>query len=264
MRKSALLALAAAACLPAVFEPASAQSSWTGYYIGGNLGARFTDADWRTTAIYPTLPPPLTATPDNTASRSFDEGDWRFGAYGGVNLMVTPTFLLGIEAGIGTSVDSSNPSRGIPGAPNAVPGFPNINTSQDRVSIAVDWDANIRARFGVLVTPATLAYMTAGVAFADVVFRASCVGDPGVNACFANHTEVRRKIETGWTIGGGVEQALGGNLFARIDYSFADFGSFGHTFFRGARSTVPLFDDQFIGRTELVTHTVNLGLAYKF
>ncbi len=103
-----------------------------------------------------TLPAPFTPLgPDGTAGRDFGETDFRFAGYAGFNAQVAPTWVLGIEASIGTSIDSSNPKVGIPGAPAAVPGYL-ADTSNDRVSIATDWDANVRARLGSLVTPATL------------------------------------------------------------------------------------------------------------
>lgn len=243
---------------------ADAQSPrWTGLYVGGSIGLQASETDYRTTSIFPTLVAPFTATPDSTARRSFDEVDWRFGAYTGYNFQLAPSWVVGLELGVGTTLDSSNPKTGIPGSPNSIAGFV-LNTSQDRLSIATDWDASIKGRIGYLVTPATLAYMTGGIAFQDVVFRASCVGGAGANACLNNEFERKNSVRSGWTVGGGVEQALGGNLFARIDYAYADFGSFSHTFFKGAFNTATPFDDQFRGRIDTSTHQLNVGLAYKF
>lgn len=246
--------------------PATVQAqapSWTGLYVGGTVGARVTDADYRTTSIFALLPPPFTTTPDGTAARSFNETDFRFGAYAGAIWQFAPTWVIGAEMSIGTALDSSNPRIGIPGSPNAVPGF-TANTIGDRLSVAGDWDAAIRARLGYLVSPATLLYVSGGVAFQDVVLRAQCGGNPAINACAVDNVETSRTLRTGWTVGGGIEQALGGNLFVRLDYAYADFARFSHLFFRGSYNLAGPYDDQFTGRVDVSTHTANLGLAYKF
>ena len=64
----------------------------------------------------------------------------------------------------------------------------------------------------------------------------------------------------GWTVGGGVERKLWGNWLARIDYRYADFGTFNQHFF-----TAGAFgDDQFDAHVKVKTHTATVGIAYKF
>ena len=62
--------------------------------------------------------------------------------------------------------------------------------------------------------------------------------------------------KAGWTIGGGLETALGANWFARGDYRYADFGTSSFTINRLGFSTN--FD------LALRTHTATFGLSYKF
>jgi outer membrane immunogenic protein len=65
---------------------------------------------------------------------------------------------------------------------------------------------------------------------------------------------------TGWTVGGGLEAAIGKDWLARAAYRYADFGSFAHTFFAGT----PLTFDAVHVRLPISTHTVEFGFAYRF
>ena len=80
----------------------------------------------------------------------------------------------------------------------------------------VNWLATIRARFGITVTPATLLYVTGGVAFGDVRNHA------GVTQ--VNTNMIVDKVRTGWTVGGGVEHMFARNWTARAEVRYADLG----------------------------------------
>jgi outer membrane immunogenic protein len=72
-------------------------------------------------------------------------------------------------------------------------------------------------------------------------------------------SETFSTTKAGWTVGGGVEAAFWGNWLGRAEYRYADYGSIGHTFFTGNSSAIP-----FSMSESLRTHTVLVGLAYKF
>ena len=63
----------------------------------------------------------------------------------------------------------------------------------------------------------------------------------------------------GWTVGGGIEAAVWNNWLLRADYRYADFGTFNHTFPLG-----PTAGGDPMVSTRIATHTMSLGLAYKF
>lgn len=105
-----LTSAASAADLKPVYKapPAPvATYSWTGFYVGGSIGARWMDADWTTTCLQPasagvTCPnsagfPGLLAT-DNPAG--FSDTSWRASVYGGYNWQVN-TWVFGIEGDYG-------------------------------------------------------------------------------------------------------------------------------------------------------------------
>jgi outer membrane immunogenic protein len=76
----------------------------------------------------------------------------------------------------------------------------------------VDLSGNFRGRIGVAVMPTTLIYAAGGLALAEFKFR-------------ENSGPIQNKeLLTGWTIGGGVDQAFTKNLIGRVEYLYADYG----------------------------------------
>src|SRR5438477_7167231 len=77
--------------------------SWTGFYIGGEIGGRWANATWTTTCLEPGAPgvvcPPgamsTTRLPFNNPA-SFNSAGFRGGFYGGYNWQFGPG-VIGIE-----------------------------------------------------------------------------------------------------------------------------------------------------------------------
>jgi outer membrane immunogenic protein len=101
-------------------------------------------------------------------------------------------------------------------------------------NIKQTWDASIRGRFGVLVTPWTLLYVTGGVAFAEIqgsFFYNGVAFDP---SCFPSCDPVGtataagtwRDVRTGGTVGAGIESEIWSRVKARLEYRYADFGTY--------------------------------------
>jgi outer membrane immunogenic protein len=95
------------------------------------------------------------------------------------------------------------------------------------------WDASIRARFGVLVTPWTLLYATAGVAFGEIQGSFTYKGqlfDTSENCCMPIGTATAagtwRDVRTGATVGAGIETELWPRVKGRLEYRYTDFGSY--------------------------------------
>jgi len=92
------------------------------------------------------------------------------------------------------------------------------------------WDGSLRARWGVLVTPFTLVYVTGGLAYGQVSGSFSYLGStcasqpcPGGNVFGAatwNDTRV------GGTFGGGVEWLVASFWTVRVEYRYTSLGSF--------------------------------------
>jgi outer membrane immunogenic protein len=106
-------------------------------------------------------------------------------------------------------------------------------------SVKQTWDASLRLRYGWLVTPDTLLYGTAGVAFGDIsgsfAFRGvlhTLAGTPiAVDTAGSTATAAGNWSDTrvGGTVGAGVETALWGGWKARVEYRYTDYGSYTKT-----------------------------------
>jgi outer membrane immunogenic protein len=245
--------------------PIAHLSSWTGWYLGSDVGLRATTTDVNTTAA--ALGPDSLLFPGTPTSAPVNGAGFRFGGYLGYNLQFAPQWVTGVEAGIGFA-DSKTTLNGF-----LLPGpFPLTTAAgKDTFSLRSTWDGSLRGRFGFLATPRSLLYFTGGLAWQHVeatisaptcltFFFGSCL-PPGFN-------DGMSATKTGWTIGGGFESVLWGNWIARAEYRYADLGT--ATFSTSNTVIVPLI----VGPTpepfttshdeRLRTHTAAFGLAYKF
>jgi len=91
-------------------------------------------------------------------------------------------------------------------------------------------DGSLRLRYGVLVTPWTLAYATGGGALGDVCgsfsYAATLAGGATTGTAFGADNWCQARF--GYTVGGGVETAIGmlAGAKVRFEYRYTDFGSF--------------------------------------
>jgi outer membrane immunogenic protein len=128
-------------------------------------------------------------------------------------------------------------------------------------------ECQLEGRFGYLLTPATLAYVTAGGAWQHYEVISTCISTvcqviPCANG-FTPAIVTNSITKAGWTIGGGFELALWQNWLARAEYRYADFGASSFTINRS--SIRPAFNptiDTF--EVKMRTHGVIFGLAYLF
>jgi outer membrane immunogenic protein len=231
--------------------------SWSGFYAGASVGARWAENDWTSSDIFPFfggMVQPVSSGAMNSVAA-------RIGGYAGYNWQVAPAWVVGIEAdfGWGNNSKTANPAPGTAGLTG--PGCVGVCTSPPTATVKENWDGSVRGRVGTLLTPDLLLYATGGVAWQNVTISASCAPDGTTSQfCLISESGSASKTMTGWTVGAGVEHRLFGNWLGRASYRFADFGTFSHQFF----SQPPGADDRFTGNVKVQTHTVELGLAYKF
>jgi outer membrane immunogenic protein len=229
-------------------------SSWTGFYVGGEAGARWGDSTWTTYA----LQDPVSALSNFRLPQgnpaSFDSTSARLGGYAGYNWQFAPSWVAGIEGDIAWG-DSKKSRAGIPGTwgPGALP----ADIARDGSSVKLGWDAAIRGRLGILVTPDILLFGTGGVAWQDVSINANCAVGIGVWCAPVPRNATLSEVKTGWTAGAGIEAKVMGNWLVRGEYRYADFGTTNYLFFPGTGDAVWF-------RHELKTHTASFGLAYQF
>ncbi len=85
------------------------------------------------------------------------------------------------------------------------------------VNQQLDWFGTARGRVGLATGP-VLTYVTGGLAYGDVKTTVTDLSAAGAATSFSN-------TRVGWTVGSGVEAALGGNWTAKIEYLYIDLGS---------------------------------------
>ncbi len=211
--------------------------SWTGCYIGGNIGGgwdRFSAGE----VAFAGVPTPFVDYGSNNGSSVVGGGQI------GCDYHFASNWVVGIQgqAEFGT-INSSN----------AVAAFPGI-TAQFKVKNI----ETLTGRVGYTVTPAVLAYVKGGAAWASA--SGAAVIPNGLIGESANFTM------TGYTVGGGLEWmfAPGWSVFG--EYNYMDFGTKNVNFpstglFAGFGAAGALADTNAI---KLATQTAIAGVNYKF
>jgi outer membrane immunogenic protein len=119
----------------------------------------------------------------------------------------------------------------------------------------IDWFGTVRARAGILASPRVLLYATGGLAYGDVR-TSETIGLAGFG--FSN-TETR----VGWTVGAGIEGAIGGNWTAKLEYLYLDLGRTSGTFL----TTIPALGGGFLASnysSRITDNVLRVGVNYRF
>ena len=243
---------------PAYKVPAAVTSPWSGLYAGLGFGFRASRADATTTSET------IAGIPQNLAdgrptAASFDGLGFRTSSFIGYNWQFAPQWIAGLEGDVGFADQSTTRQ-----SQAFSPGFTFFARPPDRLTVKTDWDASLRARLGFLLTPATLAYATGGVAWQRSETSSTCVSDGCIVFGLSPAAISASHIHAGWTVGGGIETVLGGNWIARAEYRYADFGATPLTFARTGSSGSPLNPTSDNFDLKMRTHTASFGVAYKF
>jgi outer membrane immunogenic protein len=201
--------------------------SWTGCYVGGQVGYA-----WGRDSDNEVFTATGAASPFSPASAATPNGA-KVGGYLGCNYQ-TGAFVFGVEGdGEWANLKASTT-------------FSNTGAAPDFYNTKVDAQGSFRGRIGYAFDRVLL-YATGGVAFANID-QQDVVGATGV---FTDNSTTR----TGWTVGGGLDYAFTNNLIGRVEYRYADFGTF---------SYVPAVFPAFTENHKFTENAVRLGLAWKF
>jgi outer membrane immunogenic protein len=205
--------------------------SWTGFYVGGNVGGGWrdqsatfagTDASGVGTAL-------LTGGFGGTVAgpASISTNGITGGLQAGYNWQFNQSWLIGGE----TDFNWSNFNGTGNSAFNMGPGFATNIAAQQRL----DSFGTVRARLGVLPTDRLLVYGTGGFAYGRIkenvtltspltVGVVNVAGDFNCTAgqtCFAGSSS---RLATGWTAGFGTEYAFSSNITAKVEYAYVNLG----------------------------------------
>ncbi len=217
---------------PPVYVPPAPIFTWTGIYIGGQIGYA-----WGTSN---------TNLGDNFGdytSFSTNNSGVIGGAHVGYNLQLSQ-FVVGLEG----DVDGSSLKKTVYGDP-FIDSFISVPTT---ISGNLGVQGSIRGRVGY-AWDRVLLYATGGVAFAG--FNGSISTPYGYDS--ASTTRV------GWTVGGGLEYAVTNNWSIRAEYRYAQFG---HSTVYATNSYVlpGLTAVGAFGNRTINENRVQVGFSYKF
>lgn len=193
---------------PVYIPPPVPIFSWTGFYVGGQVGYEFGHDGLSVNGVAKHAPAggeggPV-AVPVSLFGGSSPTGVIG-GAHAGYNYALTEFGGGGLVVGVEGDVNGAG-YKGV--ATSAlVPGA--------SATIKSDIKGSARGRLGFALDK-LLVYGTGGAAFAE--FRDSYASPVG--AFSASHTRI------GYTVGGGVEYAITPNWSLRAEYRYSDYGSF--------------------------------------
>jgi len=277
MRKILVIGIAGAACIaiapanaadlgprrpvykapPPAMVPAPA-FSWTGCYIGGNIGY-----GWgRDEVSIPNIAETAGVPPEQVAGLTVPSvtGDTKGvvgGGQAGCNYQFAPNWVIGIE-GDGEAADiKGDVSESVPFA-NPLPPF-GVVAITGTAHAQTDWIASVTGRLG-WAWDRVLLYAKGGAAWAGDKYS--------VNIPIFGENLSTSETRLGWTIGGGVEWAFWNNWSAKVEYDFYDFGtrdiSLSGTFTGGPTTFNPgPITVSGINIKETIS-TVKFGINYRF
>ncbi|MBB4201053.1 hypothetical protein CCR94_11350 [Rhodoblastus sphagnicola] len=219
---------------PRDFAPSS--FSWSGIYVGGNVG--LSGGDFRYPAVV-----------SSTGGAILGEGAARLNSSGvlgggqvGVNFQLRGPIVVGLEADIqGASV------TGEVGVDSSLGG----TTLSGKAGSRIDFLGTARARVGAVILDRGLLYATGGFAYAG--------GNSYVNGAYGGSSVSISKetLARGFAVGGGLEYALTDHWSLRSEYLYADLGK------------TSLYNGSFFSANanlavETTTHIVRAGVNYRF
>jgi outer membrane immunogenic protein len=234
--------------------PAPVAYSWAGPYIGGTLGYGWGTFDPRTsTTVQPggEFNPVGIAAFNALGIQSINDTGFNGGFEAGYN-WEQGAVVFGVEADIESFQLSGTATTG----PVAYTGG-----GGDTVSLIshadTNWLATVRGRLGI-AGPSWLAYVTGGAAFTDLHGNFSFS-----DAAFGiTETASVSGVQTGYTVGGGVETKLAQQWSVKVEYLYVKFPSLSTSGILGAGLLV--VPQPFSHSVDLSANIVRVGLNYHF
>jgi outer membrane immunogenic protein len=169
--------------------------SWTGFYVGANVGGGFAD-----------IPATATVLGVTTTGKAKLNGVIGGGQIG-YNYQYT-NWVFGVEADFQGSSQRATTTM-VTGRVTA--------TETD----SLPWFGTVRGRVGFTPVDRWLVYATGGLAYGELETTANFTV-PGV----LNTSTTAKSTKAGWTVGGGVEAALWGNWTGKVEYLYVDINNF--------------------------------------
>jgi outer membrane immunogenic protein len=254
------IGIASAADLPLKARPMvppPVVASWTGWYIGGNVGGAWSESS---TAGFSGGPGTagFFAANEFPTSLGLKPSGVIGGAQIGYNWQMSPQWVFGLEADIqGSSYKGSSTVTPVPVF------FVPFTTTVEQHS---NWFGTFRGRVGFLATPSLLLYGTGGLAYGETETSFSTIATGFTLAtCPANFTCVaagRTSTRAGWTAGAGFEWMAAPQWSFKAEYLFVDLGTQSVTGATTSAFFVPPVT--FTASTPFRENIVRVGVNYHF
>jgi outer membrane immunogenic protein len=249
----ALTRMALAADLPVkpVYKaPAVEPYSWTGFYVGGNVGYSWGNTD--STVSIPNL-----ATLGITGfSDSLNPDGIIGGGQVGYNWQANANWVLGIEADIQASGQKDSGSVSIPfSLPfQEVPVNGTVSISHEE---KLTWFGTVRGRVGYIFWNNAMLYGTGGLAYGHV--GSSLTTTVSIPTASATSSFSGSGTKVGWTVGAGIEGPLGDSQkwTWKVEYLYLDLGTVDYSFNDPILGAVTL-------STDVTDNIVRGGINYRF
>jgi outer membrane immunogenic protein len=239
--------------------------NWTGFYIGGNVGASFGRAktDYNVAPVTVTTTGPTLTVPGFAGSAMTEPSGVIGGGQIGYNWQFSPILVAGIEADIQGSGERDSITL-----TNSFTGAGLTATTVTQYAAKIDWFGTVRGRIGYLFGDgAVLTYLTGGLAYGRVGVDGTSTTSGFLvfpaNSFSVTHAIGHSQVNTGWTVGTGTEgKLLIPGWTYKIESLYVNLGSLDDT-------------DAIVGVTgasggQIHTHTrfndyiVRAGLNYQF
>jgi outer membrane immunogenic protein len=210
--------------------------SWTGFYVGGNVGGTWSDdpINVNTTNLF--FCPDTTCSGGPQAAAAFAQGTngtfsgrsagFIGGGQFGYNWQFN-SWVAGFEADIqGTRVKATGQSNATVGAA----GFGFSLTTNVSATKELDYLGTVRGRLGWLASPTMLVYGTGGLAYGEVKASTNVSStitgafDCTAGFCFPSTSAGISETRTGWTAGGGFEWMIVPQWSVKLEYLYYDLG----------------------------------------
>jgi outer membrane immunogenic protein len=221
--------------------------TWTGFYVGGNVGAVFSNSS-NITERAPAIGGDVAYNGTGFSAPIGSKTSVIGGLQAGYNFQFS-SIVLGIEADIdATGYNSSGAVRNLAGVV--------VGAGDTLGAKKANWLGTVRGRLGVAFFDRGLIYVTGGAAFSDLKYSVvdSCAGAP----CGPALASGSATVDVGYAVGGGIEYAFSPSWSVKGEYLYSSFG--GKTF---RTTNVPASTTLYsTGRTDL--HQVRVGVNYHF
>ncbi len=213
--------------------------TWTGFYVGGNVGYSWGRAPTDVAFIQNSTGVTF-ATVANTPQLNGALG----GVQAGYNWQVD-RLVLGAEADIQWTGERGSGTSVCPTACS-----PNGPTSAT-VTPSLQWFQTLRGRLGA-ASSGFMPYVTGGAAYGEINTSAAMLGfGPGGVAMSGNASW--SSIRLGWAAGAGLETRFGDRWSGRIEYLYIDLGTV-------SANTLPPFSGAF--NSKITDNVFRVGLNY--